>query len=63
MSAHRGNMDSVWGTRKQRSDKPEAGLKDTLLWRYGSAVDCHRDRGSGYSRPGYGISPLRGGRH
>ena len=22
-------MDSVWGTRKQRSDKPEAGLKDT----------------------------------
>ena len=20
-------------------------------------MDCHRDRGSGYSRPGYGISP------
>ena len=29
-----------------------------LLWRYRSAVDCRRGRGSGYSRPGYGISPL-----
>ena len=25
---------------------------------YGSAVDCCRGRGSGCSRPGYGISPL-----
>ena len=34
-----------------------------LLWRYGSAVDCRRDRGSGCSRLGNGISPLGGGRH
>ena len=31
------------------------------LWRYGSAVAFHRGRGSGCSRPGYGISPLGGG--
>ena len=29
-----------------------------LLWRYGSAVDCHGGRGSGCSRPGYGINLL-----
>ena len=34
-----------------------------LLWRYGSAVDCHRDRGSVCSWLGYGISPLGGGHH
>ena len=34
-----------------------------LLRRYGSAVDCCRGRGSECSRPGYGISPLGGGRH
>ena len=34
-----------------------------LLWSYGSAVDCPKGRGSGNSRPGYGISPLRGGSH
>ena len=34
-----------------------------LLWRYVSAVDCRRDRGSGCSRPGCGISPLGGGHH
>ena len=28
-----------------------------------SPVDCCRGRGSGCSRPGYGISPLGGGRH
>ena len=28
------------------------------LWRYRSAVACHRGRGSGCSRSGYGISPL-----
>ena len=32
-----------------------------LRW-YGPAVDCFWGRGSGCSRPGYGISPL-GGRH
>ena len=26
-------------------------------------MDCRRDRGSGCSKPGYGISPLGGGRH
>ena len=34
-----------------------------LLWRYGSAVDCRRGRGSGCSRLGYGIIPLGGGHH
>ena len=34
----------------------------SLLWRYGSSVDGHRERGSGWSRLGYGI-PLGGGRH
>ena len=29
-----------------------------LLWRYVSAVDCHRDRGSGCRKHRYGISPL-----
>ena len=33
-----------------------------LLRRYRSAVDCCRGRDSGCSRPGYGISPLGGGR-
>ena len=31
--------------------------------RYRWAVDCRRGRGSGCSRPGYGINPLGGGRH
>ena len=31
--------------------------------RPGSAVDCCRGRGSGCSRPGFGISPLGGGHH
>ena len=34
-----------------------------LLRRHRSAVDCHRDRGSGCSRLGYGISPLGRGHH
>ena len=36
---------------------------ECLLWRYGSAVACCKGRGCGCSRPGYGISPLGGGRH
>ena len=36
---------------------------ERLLWRYGLAVDCRRDRGAGFSRLGYGISPLGGGHH
>ena len=34
-----------------------------FLWRYRSAVDCRRDRGSGCSRLGYGISLLGGNHH
>ena len=40
-----------------------SGVFEYLLRRYGSAVACHRGGGSGCSRPGYGISPLGGGRH
>ena len=34
-------------------------VSECLLWRYGSAVACHR--GSECNRPRYGISPLGGG--
>ena len=34
-----------------------------LLWRYQSAADCLRDRGSGWGRLEYGMSPLGGGHH
>ena len=36
---------------------------ECLLWRYGSAVACHRGRSSGSSRHGCGINPLGGGHH
>ena len=36
---------------------------ECLLRRQGSAVECFRGRGSGCSRPAYGISPLGGGCH
>ena len=36
---------------------------ERLLWRYGSAVACRRDRGSGCSWCGYGVSPLGEGSH
>ena len=35
-------------------------MSECLLWRYGSAVACCR---ACCSRPGYGLSPLGGGRH
>ena len=38
-------------------------ITECLLQRYGSAVDCHRGRGSGCSRHGYSISSLGGGHH
>ena len=41
-------------------------LRQNCIWAspvYGSTVDCHRERGSGCSRPGYGISSLGGGHH
>ena len=51
-------------TRIQRPHRDWARtVFECLLWRYGSAVDCCRGRGSGCSRPGCGISPLGGGRH
>ena len=34
---------------------------ECLLWRYGSEVTCHRDRGFGFNRLVYGISPLEAG--
>ena len=51
-------------TRTQRPHRDwDRTVSEHLLWRYGSAVDCCRGRGSGCSRPGYGISPLGGGCH
>ena len=50
-------------TRTQTSHKDWARTVECLLWRYRSAVDCCRNRGSGYSRPGYGISPHGGSSH
>ena len=47
----------------QRWNQTCLGVFEHLLWRYQSAVACPRGRGSGCSRPRYGISPLRGGRH
>ena len=47
---------SPWGRRVRHN-------LECLLRRYGSPVDCCRARGSGCSRPGYGISPLGGGHH
>ena len=38
-------------------------MLECLLWRYRSAVACHRGRGSKYSRLGYGISPPGGYHH
>ena len=42
-------------------------LRQNCVWvsleRYRSAVDCFRSSGSGWSRPGYGISPLGRGHH
>ena len=49
-------------TRTQRPHTDwDRTLFECLLWRYRSAVDCHRGRGPGCSRPGYGIRPLGGG--
>ena len=46
-------------TRTQRPNRDgKRTVFECLLWRYGSAVDWHMGRGSGWSRLGYGISPL-----
>ena len=51
-------------TRTQRPHRDGARtVFECLLQMYRSAVDCCRGRGSGCTRPGYGISPLEGGRH
>ena len=34
---------------------------ECLLWRYRSEVTCHRDRGFGFNRLVYDISPLGAG--
>ena len=50
--------------RTQRLHRDWArSLFECLLQRYGLAVPCHRDKSCGYSKLGYGISPLGGGRH
>ena len=50
-------------TRTQRPHGDwERTVFEHLLWRYSSAVDYHRGRGSGRIRHGYGLSPLGGGR-
>ena len=49
-------------TRTQRPHRDGARtVFECLLQMYRSAVDCCRGRGSGCTRPGYGISPLGGG--
>ena len=46
-------------TRTQRPYRNwDKTVLECLLWRYGSAVDCRKCRGSGCSRLGYGINPL-----
>ena len=53
----------VW-TRTKRPHRDWARtMFECLLQRYRWAVGCWRGRGSGYTRPGYGISPLGGGCH
>ena len=49
-------------TRRYHRDQDRT-VSECLLWMYGSAQNCHRDKGSGCSRSGYGISPLGGGHH
>ena len=50
-----------------RTQRPHGGwpriVFECRLWRYVSAVACSRGRGSGWSRPGYGIRPPGGGCH
>ena len=61
---HSETQTNLVHTRMQRPHRDQARtVFEYLLWRYGSAVDCCRGRSSGYSRPGYGISPLGGGCH
>ena len=47
----------------QRDWARPAWVCECLLWRYKSVVAWRRGRGSGCSRSGYGLSPLRGGHH
>ena len=56
-----GHKQNLVHTRTQRYHRDLARtVFEHLLWRYGSAVACHRGRGSGCNRPGCGINPLRG---
>ena len=61
--AQRVQTNLVW-TRTKRPHRDWARtMFECLLQRYRWAVGCWRGRGSGYTRPGYGISPLGGGCH
>ena len=59
----RGLKQTLCSSGPRDPTETETELFEHLLWRYGSAVACHRGRGSGCSRPGCGISPLGGGHH
>ena len=52
----------TWGERMEGRDRDRT-VFEHLQRMYGLAVDWRRGRGSGCSRPGYGISPLGGGCH
>ena len=63
-------IDLAAAAIKKLQKRERERLSQTCLWvfecllrRYGSAVHCHRGRGSGCSRPGCGISPLGGVLH
>ena len=47
----------------QRLNQSCLWMFECLLQWYRSAVVCHRGKGSGCSRPGYGINPVGGGHH
>ena len=54
-----GLKQNLMCTRTQRPHRDWARtVFEFLLHWYRSAADCYRGRGSGCSRPGYGISPL-----
>ena len=62
LSAERAETLCVPGPRDLHRDWARI-VFECLLWNYGSAVACLGGRGSGCSRPGYGISLLGGGCH
>ena len=59
---HRAQTDLVCTRTQGLHREWDRTVFEHLLWWYGSAVDCHRNRASGCSRLGYGISLLGWGR-